>query len=146
MSLVLLPAICVALTPRLPFMSLHLGSGDCFGESHAFLPPSLRPLLRLPGLLGYALALFRAVRGTRCQPHTAKLLRLTPKALRNLASVSHSRRFKEERGLNICAPLLRFISTHEVNFFVSSSPPILHLLLWEDFTENPSDFWIPSLP
>ncbi|XP_067585536.1 uncharacterized protein [Pseudorca crassidens] len=25
-------------------------------------------------------------------------------------------------------------------------PPILHLLLWEDFTENPSDLWIPSLP
>ncbi|XP_049567321.1 uncharacterized protein LOC125964775 [Orcinus orca] len=25
-------------------------------------------------------------------------------------------------------------------------PAILHLLLWEDFTENPSNFWIPSLP
>ncbi len=146
MSLVLLPAICVALTRRLPFMSLRLGYGDCSGESHAFLSPSLRPLLHLPGLLGYALALVRAVRGTRCQPRTAKLRRLTLKALRNLASVSLSRRFKKERGLNICEPLLRFISTHEVNFFVSSSPPILHLLLWEDFTENPSDFWIPSLP
>ena len=98
-------------------MSLHLGYGDCFGESHAFLSPSLRPLLHLPGLLGYALALFRAARGTRCHPHTAKLLRLTLKALRNSASVSLSRRFKEERGLNTCAPLLRFISTHEVNFF-----------------------------